>query len=303
MKRFFITTACVATTALVLRAAVMTEQEGGLSLRDGPRLLVDAPWMLADSIRLGGTNDASGPDASTTAAMSRATNGVMVEELLRLDSSSGPQNSDLLIARSWLLVHQGRFEGALENARTAKTLMPADPSADLLAGYCFLALGRTNDALRAYQDALRLPSAKQPDIHQNIGLVLLMQNDITNAMPHFAAAVASKPERADIWSNLVSVTVRISGVAPVPENVSKSKGEAARQLVIKAGESGNAGRAGEVISLLLRAHLLDPWNPAYISAIGEFFDRQGRPDVAAAWLARSQFIRSVDPLGKKSEPL
>ena len=75
--------------------------------------------------------------------------------------------------------------------------MPTDPTADLLAGFCFHALGGTNDALRAYTDALRYPSAKLADIHENIGMLMVMQHDLTNALPHFAMAVGLRPDDAD----------------------------------------------------------------------------------------------------------
>lgn len=246
------------------RAAVMTEDEPGFTLRDGPQLLVDTPWLFTDLPKLSITNTANITILDAAVEMMRATNSVAAMDALRQAGAAETNSADLIVARAWLFARQKRFDDALGEARQAKMAMPFDPTPDLLAGYCFHAMGRTNDALRAYQDALKYSSAKLPLIHQNIGLLLLMQGDVTNALPHFAMATALRPRA--VASDL---TGAYSTNEPVPLDATRSEAiEAARRSAEYQATVGvaflKANRPADAVGYLREAVRI---RPTYVQAL------------------------------------
>lgn len=311
---------------VVMRAAVMTEQEGGFSLRDGPMLLVDTPWLFSDRPRLSITNSASGPMVNEAVEMFRATNGLAAIEALRQASGTDPNNADLIVARAWLFVRQQRFSEALDLARQAKLLAPTDPTADLIAGYCFHALGRTNDSLRAYEDALRYPSVKLPDIHQNVALLLVMQHDLTNALPHFAKAEALRPDDPDAHEKYGSALLMAgqpkAAVVHLREAVHLrsrfpkalvSLGIALEQVNDIEGSIDVLVRAIEMqpersdawsrllktlshiydddeIGRALRAHQIAPDNPGLLRALVPLFERANRKRLATVFASKATLL-------------
>lgn len=255
----------VVALALVFEAgaAVMTEDEPGFTLRDGPQLLVDTPWLFTDLPKLSITNREQVSILNAAVEMMRATNSAAAMEALRQAGAAETNNADLIVARAWLYARQQRYADALGEARQAKLVMPFDPTPDLLAGYCFHAMGRTNDALRAYQDALKYSSTKLPEIHQNIGLLLIMQRDVSNALPHFAMATALRPKSLNSGDLHVA-----AGITNHP-----GQGSAERRVAVE-----DARRSAE-----------------YHATVGVAFLKANRPEEAVPYLREAVHIRPTYP--------
>lgn len=81
--------------------------------------------------------------------------------------------------------------------------LAASPTFDAASnlGRALLDAGRTDDAIARFEAALKL-APDRPDAHANLGLALARAGRSAEALPHFLAALNLRPDDAPTWSNL-----------------------------------------------------------------------------------------------------
>lgn len=108
------------------------------------------------------------------------------------------------VARNLLgnaLYAQGRRDEALRHYEEAVRLRPNYDVARNNLGRTLADLGKSERALSEFSEALRL-NPSQPEAHLNLGIALEKRGDIRGASNHFAQAIASRPEFGQALNNL-----------------------------------------------------------------------------------------------------
>jgi tetratricopeptide (TPR) repeat protein len=100
-----------------------------------------------------------------------------------------------------VLDQKGQTDEAIRQYQEALRLKPDDPVAHHDLGVAFDKKGQTDEAIRQYQEALRL----EPDYaeaHNNLGLALGMKGQLDDAIRHFQESIRLKADRAGTYYNL-----------------------------------------------------------------------------------------------------
>lgn len=102
------------------------------------------------------------------------------------------------------LFELGRVEESLPSYEEAIRLQPGVPEPLYNRGLALAALGRRAEAMEQYREALRL-QPDYADAHNNLGIALLAEGRLEAAEAEFRAVVRLKPDYAIGYSNLANV--------------------------------------------------------------------------------------------------
>ena len=152
------------------------------------------------------------------------------------------------IARALWCERQGQDEAALACFRNARKLSPRDPRIPNAIGFCLVRLGRLDEAVAAFEEAVRLePSAAA---HQHKAWALGLTGRVDEAERAYERALKLAPRNVETLASLASLAAR----------------------------KGNAERARKYAE---RALALDPANPnAHVAlAIVEIDSREYKPAI------------------------
>ncbi len=146
-------------------------------------------------------------DAYINAAAAEQSRGNDVETLRWVDKllSFQPQHIGGLLVRTVPLRHLDRLDEALEAARRAVTLAPDNGEAHVAMGEALQALGRTDDALAAYERAAKLPGLALEKAMVNRGICLMEIGETAAARAAFEQVLALFPRSISAWFNLSDI--------------------------------------------------------------------------------------------------
>jgi tetratricopeptide (TPR) repeat protein len=102
---------------------------------------------------------------------------------------------------------QGKPDEAIRQYQQALRLKPEHPLVHYNLGNAFLAQGQTDEAIRQFQEALRL----KPDYakaHNNLGNALARKGQVDEAISQLEEAIRLAPKEADAYYNLANAFVR-----------------------------------------------------------------------------------------------
>ncbi len=143
-------------------------------------------------------------DAYINAAAAEQSRGDDGETLRWVDKllAFNPQHIGGLLVRTVPLRHLDRLDEALEAARRAVTLAPENGEAHVAMGEALQALGRTDDALAAYDRATKLPGLALEKAMVNRGICLVEIGETAAARAAFEQVLALFPRSISAWFNL-----------------------------------------------------------------------------------------------------
>lgn len=143
-------------------------------------------------------------DAYINAAAAEQSRGNDEETLRWVDKllAFNPQHIGGLLVRTVPLRHLDRLEEASEAARRAVTLAPENGEAHVAMGEALQALGRTDEALAAYDRAAKLPGLALEKAMVNRGICLIETGEAAAARVVFEQVLALFPRSVSAWFNL-----------------------------------------------------------------------------------------------------
>lgn len=112
-----------------------------------------------------------------------------------------PQHSGGLVVRATALRHLERLDEALDTARRAASLAPENGDVQNVLGEVLQALGRSAEALTAYERAAAVPGLAPEKALINQGVVLMENGDKAEARAVFDRVLAQFPRSASAWFN------------------------------------------------------------------------------------------------------
>ena len=124
-----------------------------------------------------------------------------------------PDFGETRINLSAMLIGQGRFEDALEQAREAVRIDPKNARAHHNLGVCLAHLRRWEEALAAHRESLALDPT-QSETHNDLGVALASLGRIPEALKHFERAVRLKPGNEKAVANRDRARTMIGGEPP-----------------------------------------------------------------------------------------
>ena len=125
-------------------------------------------------------------------------------------STRTPDYGETRINLSAMLIGQGRFEDALEQAREAVKIDPKSARAQHNLGVCLAHLSRWEEALAAHRESLALDPT-QSETHNDLGVALASLGRIPEALKHFEEAVRLKPGNEKAGANRDRARTMVSG--------------------------------------------------------------------------------------------
>jgi tetratricopeptide (TPR) repeat protein len=197
------------------------------------------------------------------------------------------KNPDCAMAHVNLGMHlagQGRSGDAIRHYQEALRIEPGALDALNDLGNALAAEGRLGEARAAFAEALR-SAPDDAQSHSNLGNVLLSEGDVNGALAEYEAAVRANPRFADAYNNLGNGLVR----AGRPNDAERAYAEAVRLDPDYAGAHYNlgvllvgAGRDPDAAPHLAAAVQLDAGSVPAHEALADVLVRLGRPGDAAS---------------------
>lgn len=126
--------------------------------------------------------------------------------LADLASARGLIHPIVPVARALWFERQGQDEAAVACFRNAATLSPRDARIPNAIGFCFVRLGRLDQALEAFNEAIRLE--RSADAYQRKGWVLGLAGRIREAEQAYERALKLAPRNAETLASLASLAAR-----------------------------------------------------------------------------------------------
>src|SRR5277367_6442881 len=111
------------------------------------------------------------------------------------------------------LLERGDYAAAVEELKTATTLLPANAQAWNYLGVACQRAGDTDDAVPAYQRALVLDRDLM-EAHYNLGLLWLEQNKYESAKTEFTAYTLRRNNEPEGWLKLGSAQLHTDDFLP-----------------------------------------------------------------------------------------
>jgi tetratricopeptide (TPR) repeat protein len=195
---------------------------------------------------------------------------------------------------------EGRFEDAAQLLKRARTLAPKDAQVLNSLGVCLKALGRTDEAMRAYDAAVRADPGLV-EAHLNRGALLEELADIKGSRSAYERAATLDPGNAGAWASLAWLDVQAGdpdlarthgerALALSPSNVLARMALASGDLQRK-----NLADAAGRLSSLLQDSALSPVNRSIVLGLaGDLEDAKDRPAEAfAAYAASNAELRAL----------
>jgi tetratricopeptide (TPR) repeat protein len=195
---------------------------------------------------------------------------------------------------------EGQFEEAAQLLQRARKLAPKDAHVVNSLGVCLKALGRTDEALKAYESAIRI----NPDLaaaHFNRGAVLEEMSDIKGARAAYERATALDRNYVEPLAGLAWLDVQAGDAESA-----RTRGEQALRLAPSNLLGGMAlasadlqqndfNVAGARLSTLSQDPALTPLNRSIVlGMIGDLRDAENRPaDAFAAYVASNGELKAL----------
>lgn len=196
------------------------------------------------------------------------------------------------------LAAAGRMD---EAERTLRAAAPAFPPARFYHATVLSRLGRTDDAIGAFQEYIRVEPPALMQVHtarELLAGLLLEKNRLPEAERVYRDMLATQPGDAEPLAQLASVLVR---KGEYPEAIDRYKAYLARFPVNARAWTGlgvalaSSGRAAEAVEPFTRASSLEPANVRYLLNLARALLSTGRRDDARAAVARAATLAPGDP--------
>ena len=212
----------------------------------------------------------------------------------------GGQTVKAALARLTTLFNARRMAEALAEADRLLTQHPDCAMAHSIRGSALAALGRGDDARRAWKKAVLLA----PDLVQalaGLGMQLAMDGKPAAAMRWLDRALALQPQSAEVQrtrgNELTKLRDYPGAHAAFADVVRLTQRKAALPLMMLAQAAGHLDLNDEAEATFAEAVALEPGNPAIRSAYGLFLQRLGRFDEA-----EPQLLAAMEAAPKMGEP-
>jgi tetratricopeptide (TPR) repeat protein len=130
---------------------------------------------------------------------------VEAEQLYLTVLHSDPNSADAHLNLGSVLVQSNRLEEALMHFEKAIAIKPGSSTARTSLGHVLAQLNRADQAIIQFEKALEISRQNaEPYLHAcyNIGVLLQELNKHAEAIPHYARAIAIKPDYAEAHNNL-----------------------------------------------------------------------------------------------------
>ena len=124
-----------------------------------------------------------------------------------------PDYGETRINLSAMLIGQGRFEDALEQAREAVKIDPKSARAQHNLGVCLAHLQRWEEAIAAHRASLALDPTLS-ETHNDLGVALASLGRVPEALKHFEEAVRLKPGNEKAVANRDRARTMVGGQMP-----------------------------------------------------------------------------------------
>jgi protein O-mannosyl-transferase len=177
---------------------------------------------------------------------------------------------------------KGQTDEAIRQYQEALRLNPGFAQAHNNLGAALEKKGHTDEAIRQYQEALRL-KADYAEAHNNLGIVFFQQSRTDEAIPQFKEAIGLKPDLAEAHYNLGAALDQKGQM----DEASREYQEAVRlqpdyahahyNLGVALGQKGQVGEATHHYQEAIR--LKPDYAEAY-NSLGIVFYQQSRTDEA-----------------------
>jgi tetratricopeptide (TPR) repeat protein len=192
----------------------------------------------------------------------------------------------------------GQLTAALEETVAAETQNADRPESNLNLGLLAAAAGEPEVAERAYRMALRLDPRFTP-AHANLADLYRTQGRESEAQAQLRAGLAVAPDSADLHHALGLSEVRVQRLDAAITDLRRAAELApdnTRYAYVYAAALDGADRTAEALPVLEAAAARRGSDRALLLALVEYNGKLGRPDAAAAWLARLAAIAPGDPI-------
>jgi tetratricopeptide (TPR) repeat protein len=133
------------------------------------------------------------------------------------------KNPTSWLARSNLgryLLHEGQFDGAMEQYLEVLRINPRDADCLVSVGNALFGRGRYDEAVGYYQQALKV-NPNSPEAHANLAVILANQGKIDEAIEHDRQALVGNPNHITAHSNLAVLLARQGRYAEAMEHYEK----------------------------------------------------------------------------------
>ncbi len=215
--------------------------------------------------------------------------------------SEGVEHPTVMNLAAWARYDEGRFDDAVRMATKARVLAPNDPHILNTLASSLRALGRTDEALRAYGVALRI----DPNLaaaHFNRGALLEEIDDINGSRSAYEQAAKLdrnyvEPLAALAWLDAQAGDAPSARARAQHTLALEPTNELARMAMASADlQEGNLGNAAASLSALGRDPALTPVSRSIVlGLIGDLQDAEGRPaDAFAAYTASNAQLRALN---------
>jgi Flp pilus assembly protein TadD len=166
------------------------------------------------------------------------------------------------------LLERGDYAAAVEQLKTATTLLPADAQAWNYLGVACQRAGQPTDAANAYQRALAL-DRDLVEVHYNLGSLWLEQNKPDAAETEFTAYTLRRANEPDGWLKLGSAQLHASEFLAAERSfstalaLSTNNAEALNGLGLARIERGRPREASQFFAAAIEHH--HDYAPAYLN--------------------------------------
>jgi tetratricopeptide (TPR) repeat protein len=208
------------------------------------------------------------------------------------------RSPDYAPARKTLgLVTQHRFRADLERTQAALAAHPDDPAAHIAFAQLLADVGRRDEAITQYDQALRLDPSNA-SAHYNLANLLAEYGRDDEALSHYTAAARLAPNDPRIQINLGNLLLKQArwdqAIAAYAEalRLDPTAFEAHNNIAIAFANRGNLI---EATAHFREAARLSPQLPEIHAELAEVLDRQGLHDEAQRESAEAQRLTQVAP--------
>ena len=193
------------------------------------------------------------------------------------------------------------FDEAIALLERARAAVPADANIANSLGICLKALGRTEDALEAYDEAVRTDPGLAA-AHYNRGILLEQLADLEGARAAYERAAGLEPNYVEPVASLAWLDARAGKSAAAREHAQRaltlSPANVLARMALASAELqlGNLEAAGTHLSSIGREPGLTPVNRSIaLGILGDLKDAEGQPAEAfAAYQASNALLKSLN---------
>lgn len=221
-----------------------------------------------------------------------------VDEAIAQYQETLRRSPDYAPARKTLeLISEHRFRVELENAQATLAAHPNDPTAHLGFAQLLTDMGRRDEAITQYQQALRLDPSNA-SAHYNLANLLAEYGRNDDALSHYTTAALLDPNNPRIQINLGNLFLKQAhwdqAIAAYAEalRLDPAAFEAHNNIAIAFANRGNLPDA---TAHFREAARLRPQLPEIHSELAEILDRQGLHDEAQRESAEATRLTQIMP--------